>query len=124
MTLASARAARVVANHEEFVHLVRSNEALAPLLYRIELTTHTVIRYRAGGTMGIYTVRDTGGAKAVFDIRSHRKARPRSEVPARWAAHVAAGCGRPGDRRTARAPGDQRRSGSHPTDDCHVVAKL
>jgi len=68
MTLASAGAARVVANHEEFVHLVRSNEALAPPLYRTELTTNTVIGYGAGGTMGIYTVRDTGGAKAVFDI--------------------------------------------------------
>jgi hypothetical protein len=68
MTLASAGAARVVANHEEFVHLVRSNEALAPPLYRTELTTNTVIGYGAGGTVGIFTVRDTGGAKAVFDI--------------------------------------------------------
>jgi HNH endonuclease len=67
-TLSSSGATRVVANHEDFVQLARSNEALTPPMYRIALTTNTVVGYGAGGRLGIYTVRDSGGPKAVFDI--------------------------------------------------------
>lgn len=64
----SAGAARVVANQEDFTHLARALESLASRQYLVHLTTNTVVGYRAGASLGIYTLRDSGGAKVVFDI--------------------------------------------------------
>ncbi len=61
-------AARVVANQEDFVQLMRSTEALTPRIYHIALTTNTVVGHGAGNSLGIYTLTDNGGVKAVFDI--------------------------------------------------------
>jgi hypothetical protein len=59
---------RVVANQEDFAQLARINRDLDPPRFRIRETTNVVFGLGAGGSLGVYTVRDSGGAKVVFDI--------------------------------------------------------
>jgi hypothetical protein len=66
--LANAGAARVVANQEDYVRLVRANDALDPAAYAIDLIPNTISGLGAGGALGIYAVRDTGGTKANFMV--------------------------------------------------------
>ena len=57
-----------MANQEDFTHLARALESLDSRQYLVHLTTNTVVGYRAGAGLGIYTLRDSGGAKDFFDI--------------------------------------------------------
>jgi len=66
--LVSGHATRVVANHEDFVRLVRANESHDPPLYVICQSTSVALGTGALGGEGISTVQDTGGVKAIFDI--------------------------------------------------------
>jgi hypothetical protein len=68
VAVASGHITRVVANHEDFVRLVRANESHDPPLYIIRPTTDVAIGAGALGSAGIRTVRDSGGVKAIFDI--------------------------------------------------------
>ena len=67
--LARDGSATVMANHEDFVRLQRANAALDSPLYDIELTTNVMIGTGAGASLGLHTVRDSGGVKANFVIR-------------------------------------------------------
>ena len=57
---------RVVANDSDFQELLRLNELCNA--YRIEVLSNTIFGYQACHSMGIYTVRDMGGAKVNFVI--------------------------------------------------------
>lgn len=57
----------VVANNEDFQELIRLNEILG--CYLIEVIPNTLIGYRAGENLGIYTVSDNHGIKINFTIK-------------------------------------------------------
>ena len=55
----------IVANSEEFAHIVRLNRYLGD--YEIQPNfTNTIVGYGAGGGLGIYTLNDSGGSKVQF----------------------------------------------------------
>ncbi len=64
----------VVANQEDYVRLVRTNGFHAPPLYAIESSTNTIIGMGAARNLGLYTVRDNGGAKVHFHIAQKARA--------------------------------------------------
>jgi hypothetical protein len=64
----AAGAVSVVANQEDYVRLARANATLDPPLYAITLSTDTIFGQGAGGALGLYAVKDSGGAKAHFVI--------------------------------------------------------
>lgn len=56
----------VVANSEEFAELIRLTRGFDG--YAIEPTTNTISGFRAGASLGIYTLNDHGGSKTHFRI--------------------------------------------------------
>lgn len=60
--------AMVVANSEDFA--VLAQKARLSTGYRIDVQHDTIMGYRAGYSMGIYTLDDNGGGKTRFQITS------------------------------------------------------
>jgi len=65
-TMTAQGSAVVVANAEDFADIVKRNKAFDG--YDITVLPNTLMGYRAGFNMGIYTRDDNGGAKTNFRI--------------------------------------------------------
>jgi len=58
--------ARVVANDTDYAELMRLSERHEA--YKIDMIPNTIMGYKAGFNMGIYTINDNSGAKVNFNI--------------------------------------------------------
>jgi len=58
----------VLANQEDYIRPANANGSLERPLYALQPSTNTIIDRGAGGGLGLYAVRDSGGANADLTI--------------------------------------------------------